>query len=100
MQPRFRLPGLFSLACLGVAASVTPVAAQRMSLAADQSFFLPQPRATINPISMVTTTTIGDSAAGQVSRTTIRAYRGTLAEAGIVAGLHPAVPPVAPPHPP
>ena len=90
MQTRFRLPSLFPLACLGVAASVTPVAAQRMSLAADQSFFLPQPHATISPISMVTTATIGDSAAGNVSRTTIHAYRGTLAEAVIVAGLDPA----------
>src|SRR5439155_1458634 len=55
-----------------------------------QSFFLPQPHATISPISMVTTATIGDSAAGNVSRTTIHAYRGTLAEAVIVAGLDPA----------
>ena len=90
MQTRFRLTGVVSLACLGVAASMTPVAAQRVSLAADQSFFLPQPRATVSPISMVTTATIGDSAAGNVSRTTIHAYRGTLAEAVIVAGLEPA----------
>ena len=86
MQTRFRLLGVFSLACLGTAAWVSPVAGQ--------SFFLPQPRATAGPIMLAMATT-GGGVAGRVSRTTLRVHSITAADAAIVAGLDAAFEPLA-----
>jgi len=94
MQTRFRLLGAFPLACLGIAAWLSPAAAQGVSSAADQSFFLPQPSATASSITLAMATT-GGGVAGRVSRTTLRVHSITAADAAIVAGLDAAFEPLA-----
>src|SRR5437870_2654665 len=52
MNIQLRLPGVLLLACLGVAASLSPAAAQTIASAANQTFGVGQPPTAMSPITV------------------------------------------------